>query len=181
MAALEILAIILGVLVYAVFLYNIWNKKRTAMAASLSASLSPRSLSVGQTLALSLPMVILQSHVFHIFFGEGIAAELCDPVPRAFFQCVTRENLGEFLVDTYEITVFVSIIAMAGVTIAFAKKVTNIVAMVLTIAVTLPLPFLPYNELKDYVIVYDFTGALLALVSVVVLLRPDNTYEPVTQ
>lgn len=52
--------------------------------------------------------------------------------------------------------------------------------MVLTIAVTLPLPFLPYNELKSYVIVYDFIGALLALVSVVVLLRSDNTYEPVT-
>ena len=175
MTALEILAVILGVLLYAVFLYNIWNKGQTA---SLSVAQT-----LAQTLALSLPMVILQSHVFHIFFTEGIAAELCDPVPEAvfaFFQCVTRENLGEFLVDTYEITVFVSIIAMASVTIAFAKKITNIVAMVLTIAVTIPLPFLPYNELKSYVIVYDFIGALLALVSVVVLLRSDNTYEPVT-
>ena len=124
-----------------------------------------------KSIVLSFAVVMLQSHLYHVFFGEQIAAELCAGVNKdlvlGHWKCSAWSY--DYLLDSYEITVAFSISTLAGLMFLYVppKHIFQFVALCLQIGLSLLLFFLPYGTLRDYAIAYNYVSSLLCLSLVV--------------
>ena len=163
MTGIEVLFTILSVVLLAAYVYF----------------LSRRHSNVWKALVLSLALVIFESSLWHIVFGEQFAAELCGGVDSdavfGFFHCA--EFSYDFLLDTYEITVSLSISILAGLMFIFVrpKQVVQFTMLCLLIVLSLLLLFLPYSAVKDYAMPYDIVAALISLTIII-----DELYDHFT-
>ena len=120
-----------------------------------------------KSIVLSFALVMLQSHLYHLFFGEKIAAELCKGVDKdvvlGHWKCSAWSY--DYLFDSYEITVAFSISILCSLMFLYVppKHLFQFVALCLQIALSLLLFFLPYSTLKDYAIAYNYVASLISL------------------
>lgn len=163
MTGIEVLFTILSVVLLAAYLYFLWR----------------RHADLWKAVVLSLALVIFESSMWHVLFGEQFAAELCTGVDSdvvfGFFHCADFSY--NFLLDTYEITVSLSISILAGLMFIFVgpKQVVQFTMLCLLIVMSLLLFFLPFSALKAYAMPYDIVAALLSLTIVV-----DELYDHFT-
>ena len=124
-----------------------------------------------KSIVLSLALVMLQSHLYHVFFGEQIAAELCNGVDKdavlGHWKCSAWSY--NYLFDSYEITVAFSITILSSLMFLYVqpKHIFQFVALCLQIVLSLLLFLLPYSTLKDYAIAYNYVASLICLSIVV--------------
>tara|TARA_Y100000817_G_scaffold297976_1_gene274752 strand:+ start:1026 stop:1544 length:519 start_codon:yes stop_codon:yes gene_type:complete len=144
---------------------------------------------LSKALILSLALVLFESHLFHILWGEQFAGELCEGVDKslsfAFAKCATWSY--DFLFDTYEVTVAASVVLMASLLfleIRPGKNPLQFTMVVLTIVLALLLPLLPLEILLDYAQPYNYASALLAFAVVAdelyALSFPEQEYDRLT-
>lgn len=163
MTGIEVLFTILcGVLLVA-YLYFLWRRHSNLWKAVI----------------LSLALVIFESSLWHVVFGEQFAAELCSGVDSeavfGFFHCAAFSY--DFLLDTYEITVSLSISILAGLMFVYIwpREVVQFTMLCLLIVLSLLLLFLPYSAVKEYAMPYNVVSSLLSLTIVV-----DELYDHFT-
>lgn len=167
MAGLEVLFTILCLVLLAAYLYFLWR----------------RHSSVWKALVLSLSLVIMQSSLWHIVFGEQFAAEQCAGVNAevvfGFFKCAKWSY--DFILDTYEITVSISISFLAALMFLYVrpKELVQFTMLCLLIALSLLLFFLPYRVLKDYAMPYNIVCVLLSFAVIVDELYDHFSGQPV--
>lgn len=156
MTGIELLFTILCLVLLAAYLYFLW--KRHAL--------------FWKTIVLSLSLVILQSSLWHVLFGEQFAAEQCKGVDASavfgFFYCSAWSV--DFILDTYEITVSLTISLMAALMFLYVrprKETVQFVMLSLLVALSLLLLFLPYAAAKDYAGPYNVIAALLSATIIV--------------
>jgi len=155
MAGLELLFTIVGLVAMAAYLYLLWR----------------RHALFWKTIVLSLSLVIFQSSLWHVLFGEQFAAEQCEGVDPevifGFWHCSAWSY--DFILDTYEITVSLSISVLAGLMFLYTppKHVVQFTMLCLLIVLSLLLLFLPYEALKDYAMPCNVISALLSLTVVI--------------
>jgi len=163
MAGIELLFTILSLVLLAAYLYLLWR----------------RHARFWKTIVLSLSLVIFQSSLWHVLFDEQFAAEQCGGVdPEAvfgFWHCSAWSY--DFILDSYEITVSISISAMAGLMFLYTppKETVQFTMLCLLIGLSLLLLFLPYEAAKDYAMPYNVISVLLSLTIVV-----DELYDHFT-
>ena len=153
MEGLSLLFSILCIVLLLIYLYLLWRAH------------DGRILKV---LALSLALVMLESHVYHIIFGEQLAGEQCAGVDEVavfgYMKCAKWTY--DFLLDSYEITVAWSIAIMASIMLVFvppSKRVFSFTLLVLSICLALLLFLLPLQTMRFYVPLYNITASILAL------------------
>lgn len=155
MEGIQLLFTILAVLLLGAYLYFLWRRHRNLL----------------KTILLSLSLVILESSLWHVFFGEQFAAEQCEGVdPQAVFGFAKCAKWNyDFLFDSYEITVSLSISIMAGLMFVYVppKHILQFTMLCLLIALSLLLLFLPYQNAKEYAMPYNAIAALLSLTIVI--------------
>lgn len=119
-----------------------------------------------KAIVLSLALVILESHLFHVFFGENIAAELCEGDSDAIaghLKCATWSYA--YLFDSYEFTVAWSISIMATLMFLYIgpEHLFQFVVLCIQIVLSILLFFLPSGIIEDYSLAYNFVSSLLVL------------------
>jgi len=150
MEGLSLLFSILCIVLLLIYMYVLWQRHKV----------------IQKVLILSLSMVMFQSHVYHIIFGEQLAGEQCDGVEEdvvfGYMKCA--EWTTRFLFDTYEITVAWSIVLMASLMFVYVppKRIFSFTLLVLTVCLSLLLFVLPLNTMQFYVIPYNIASSLLA-------------------
>lgn len=155
MEGIELLFTILCLALLAAYLYLLWK----------------RHGKFWKTVVLSLSFVIFQSSLWHVLFGEQFAAEQCAGVdPEAvfgFWHCSAWSY--DFLFDSYEITVSLSISVMAALMFLYTppKHVIQFTMLCLIIALSLLLLFFPYSVANDYAMPYNIVASLLSLTIVI--------------
>ena len=155
MEGIELLFTILCLALLAAYLYLLWK----------------RHGNFWKTVILSLGLVIFQSSLWHVVFGEQFAAEQCAGVdPEAvfgFWHCSAWSY--DFLFDSYEITVSLSISLMAALMFLYTppKHVIQFTMLCLIIVLSLLLLFFPYRVAKDYAMPYNIVASLLSLTIVI--------------
>ena len=155
MNGLEVLSTILFAVLLLAYLYILWRKHRT----------------LWKTLVLSLAIVLFETSIWHVVFGEDFAALQCPGVDYdailGFTHC-SAWTVG-YLFDTYEVTVSTVGVVLAGLVFIYVrpKQILQFTMLCLIIVTSVLLTFLPYNILKDYVMPYNIVAALLSLTIVV--------------
>lgn len=163
MEGMQLLFTILCLVLLAAYLYFLWK----------------RHGNVWKTVVLSLSLVILQSSLWHVFFGEQFAAEQCNGVDAdavfGFWHCAAWSY--DFLFDSYEITVSLSISLLAGLMFLYyrPRHILPFTMLCLLIVLSMLLLFLPYSAAKDYAMPYNVVASLLSLTIVV-----DEVYDHFT-
>ncbi len=120
-----------------------------------------------KAIVLSLALVILESHIFHVFFGEGIAAELCEGVDSeaiaGHLNCAKWSYA--YLFDSYEFTVAWSISIMATLMFSYIgpERLFQFVVLCIQIVLSILLFFLPSSIIEDYSLAYNVVSSLLIL------------------
>ena len=152
MEGVEVLFSILSVVLLGLYLYLLWRQYA----------------SVGKALVLSLGLVMLESHLFHVFFGEELAGQQCAGVDEfavfGFWKCARWSY--DFLFDSYEITVSISITLMASLMLIHIgpERLFAFISLLLKICLSLLLMLLPLEYmLSFYATLYNYVSALLAL------------------
>lgn len=174
MEGLEVLFSILSIVLLGLYVYILWRQYD----------------SIGKALILSLGLVMLESHLFHVIFGEQLAGQQCAGVDEfavfGFWKCARWSY--DFVWDTYEITVSLSIIAMASLMFIYIKpkRLFVFISLILQIILALLLMLLPLElMLSFYATLFNYVSSLLSIGivtdEILKIWYSEQSYEPIEQ